>query len=301
MNAKRERIQSEIASFALYSEERIQVDPEFIHIEDIKSRAELFDWRIGIHAHPEMFQLLYLQSGEARVYLDGYSQYMEGPCVVTIPHSVVHGFDFVTQDTLGFVVTISHLVLLEERFVRSYPFTEEMMRRGNVIALAGSAETLRFLNQVMLQLQEEYAKRPIGNTPMFEWLVYCLLLKLGRCLEFVQKPAPESGYEVRHRELCELVERHFREHLPNDFYAEKLCTTVSNLNRICRASTGKTIGQLIQERLTLEAQCRLVYSSKPISLVAYDLGFADPAYFSRFFKRRVGVSPRAFRERRNQG
>jgi AraC family transcriptional activator of pobA len=44
----------------------------------------------------------------------------------------------------------------------------------------------------------------------------------------------------------------------------------------------------------------LIYSSAPVSLIAYELGFSDPAYFSRFFKRRIGTTPSVFREHREQ-
>jgi AraC family transcriptional activator of pobA len=47
-----------------------------------------------------------------------------------------------------------------------------------------------------------------------------------------------------------------------------------------------------QDRLALEAQRMLIYSSAPVSLIAYELCFSDPAYFfSRFFKRRIGTTP----------
>jgi AraC family transcriptional activator of pobA len=53
--------------------------------------------------------------------------------------------------------------------------------------------------------------------------------------------------------------------------------------------------QLIQERLLIEAQRQLRYTSMTVAEVAYYLGFDDPAYFSRFFARGAGRSPRAFK------
>ncbi|MEJ2037048.1 MAG: helix-turn-helix domain-containing protein, partial [Maritimibacter sp.] len=59
--------------------------------------------------------------------------------------------------------------------------------------------------------------------------------------------------------------------------------------------TGKTAGALIQDRLTLEAQRLLTYTNASAAMVASELGFQDPAYFARFFKRRTGLSPIGFR------
>jgi AraC family 4-hydroxyphenylacetate 3-monooxygenase operon regulatory protein len=57
---------------------------------------------------------------------------------------------------------------------------------------------------------------------------------------------------------------------------------------------------LIQQRLALEARRRLVFLAHPVNGICTELGFKDPAYFSRFFRRHCGMSPNEFR-RRNAG
>jgi AraC family transcriptional activator of pobA len=56
--------------------------------------------------------------------------------------------------------------------------------------------------------------------------------------------------------------------------------------------------QLIHQRLLLEAKRNLVYTSMTVAQVADSLGFSEAAYFSRFFRRATGLSPRAFRDQR---
>lgn len=292
--------QPPISTYALYSEAQSLSDPEFIHIEDIKSRARLFDWTINIHVHPKMFQLVYVQSGPARVHIDGAEQAVEAPCIISVPPSVVHGFEFVREVTVGYVVTVSQLMLLEEQFQRDFPFHEEMMRSAQIISLRNQTEDVEFIDQVVRQLDQEYHNHRTGKKQMFEWLLYSLLLKLGRNVQASHKSTEESRYEERYRKLCQLIEQHYREHQPSSFYASQLRTTAIGLNRACNALAGKSLTDLLHDRLILEAQRLLIYSSVPVSLIGYDLGFGDPAYFSRFFKRIVGVSPRAFREMRDR-
>jgi AraC family transcriptional activator of pobA len=55
--------------------------------------------------------------------------------------------------------------------------------------------------------------------------------------------------------------------------------------------------QLIHARILLEAKRQLHYTDAPVHTVATELGFQDAAYFTRFFSRRVGISPRVFRQR----
>ena len=77
---------SGISTYSLYSEAPSLKDPEFFHIEDIKSRARLFNWNIGIHSHPRMFQLVYVHSGAVRAHLDGQEHAFEGPCLLPFLH-----------------------------------------------------------------------------------------------------------------------------------------------------------------------------------------------------------------------
>jgi AraC family transcriptional activator of pobA len=70
--------------------------------------------------------------------------------------------------------------------------------------------------------------------------------------------------------------------------------TPTQLNRVCRQVLGCTALAVLHARLLLEAQRELAYTTMPIKQVALDLGFADAAYFSRFFQRAVGVSPSAW-------
>jgi len=69
------------------------------------------------------------------------------------------------------------------------------------------------------------------------------------------------------------------------------------IDHACVAMTGQTPIQLLNARILLEAKRQLLYTSQPIGRIAYTLGFDDAAYFTRFFSRRAGLSPRAFRTR----
>ena len=92
-----------------------------------------------------------------------------------------------------------------------------------------------------------------------------------------------------------LLDRHFREHRPVQSYADTMGLTAGQLSRICREVLGMSSLDVINARLLHEAQRDLVYTSSSIKQLAGELGFEDDAYFSRFFKRHTGLSPREFR------
>src|SRR5690606_10581475 len=90
----------------------------------------------------------------------------------------------------------------------------------------------------------------------------------------------------------QLVEKHFREHWNSSDYCSQLGVTQRRLLMACKHVTGKFPKTLIHERLMREAHTLLIYSNKSISEIAYALGFDSAAYFSHFYKRYAGVSPR---------
>ena len=98
------------------------------------------------------------------------------------------------------------------------------------------------------------------------------------------------------REFETLVDKHYAtKHHPKD-YAPLLNITPNHLNEVCKNTIGKTAGELIRERILLEAKRLLLFSNQSIAEVAYSLQFEDNAYFSRFFKKYTAQTPDSFRK-----
>lgn len=92
------------------------------------------------------------------------------------------------------------------------------------------------------------------------------------------------------------IEQKFRTlHSPGE-YAALLNSSTALLNRAAKAYFHKTLSQLIADRVILEAKRELYLTSKPVKLIAYELGFNDEFYFSRYFKNKLKISPQFFRD-----
>ena len=78
-------------------------------------------------------------------------------------------------------------------------------------------------------------------------------------------------------------------------YAEKLHVTERCLSDATRMATGLTTTELVHQRVVLEAKRMLAHSALNVTSIAIRLGFEDPSYFSRFFRKYVGLSPRDFK------
>jgi AraC family transcriptional regulator, transcriptional activator of pobA len=80
-------------------------------------------------------------------------------------------------------------------------------------------------------------------------------------------------------------------------YAEELHISQGHLVRVCQTIAGKNPKDIVTDYFIREAQMDLTNVDKTIAQVAYDLSFDDPAYFARLFKKKMGHSPKAFREK----
>lgn len=93
-----------------------------------------------------------------------------------------------------------------------------------------------------------------------------------------------------------LIENHYKNEKLISFYAEQLNISANYLNILCKKNLNVSATMLIHERLILEMKKMLLTTEKPIKSIAFDLGFFDVPYFSKFFKKYTSITPNEFRK-----
>lgn len=278
-----------IAEFALYGEHERTIAPEFVHIEPISDRSSLYEWTISPHSHPGIFQLLLVTGGEGQL-ADGEGEVPLAPGeAALVPGGVVHAFRF-APDTQGWVLSVADALLDDPR-----------LAAFGVSALVRGGKALRLpLGSLAASLMEQiYARRGLPDAATLAALA--LVLALAEEAAATQAAATSGPVDRRLllvRRFTGLVEARHRQHWPVARYATELGCTAQTLTRACRHVTGKSPGDIALDRLLREAMRALTFTAAGVAQVAEDLGFADPAYFSRFFKSRAGVEPSRFRRER---
>lgn len=270
-----------IPTYALYGETDSDRRQDWLHWETIQARSRLHDYRIAPHRHEQFFQLLHLTAGQGEVTLDGDRFELPPESVVVVSAGTVHGYSFST-DVRGLVVT------LMERDLEALglPRPDPMVIRSNSRDIAMALERLTV-----------EADRPgAGHDVAMRAHLMLLLVALRRA---GTQNASERLEADRARQLTlvfrDQVEQRFRHTRRVADYANAVGISQTHLNRVCRQVLGRSALAVIEQRIALEARRQLLFSTLSVKQIGAELGYDDPAYFTRFVTRIFGTAPSRLR------
>lgn len=288
----------QIPRFDLYEEEvEAAREPDFLHIETIYARSHLHGWRIQPHRHDALLQLLIATGGGGTLTIDGEEVAFEAPWVVALPPTIVHGFAF-REDVEGFVLTTS-----EDFFLSScMPDPDLSVAFGSplMIALPGGpgGEIVNAFEKIMAEFA---GARPRRTEALAAWLKLLLvLIDRARALDPASATPIPPHRKASYLRFRQRLEREWRSERSVGSYARALGMTTSGLNAACKRASGTTAGQAIRHRVLVEAKRQLTYTRMSVTEIAYDLGFSEPAYFTRAFRKATGEAPSQYRASRMQ-
>lgn len=209
----------------------------------------------------------------------------------------VHSWNF-TGATDGYIVNFSDKLfqsfLLNPDYLEKFSFFSGSSSEGVLKIPPVAGEKIAALFESILSATKKSHTLPDMDK------VRILLLHLFTLIE-EEIPAPATGSVPRQKMLLlrnfrKLIEKHYKNmKLPRE-YAELLYITPNHLNALCQDLVGKTAGEVIRERVLLEAKRLLTNLNITAAEIAYTLNFQDNSYFSRFFRKYTGQTPETFRK-----
>ena len=224
-----------------------------------------------------------------------------GPCLLGLPALVPHGFRF-APDIHGTVLTVleRHLAQLLQT---AAPLAARLQQPLALHWAGADATALAQADAVadaVAALRSEFHGTGGWRDLALDAALLHLAVLLGRLAPPLAEaagtaaapPARALGHVQRYRALVEL---RFRQQPTLAALAGSLGITPTQLNRVCHQVLGHSALGVVHDRLVLEAQRDLAYTTLAIKQIALGLGFADAGYFSRFFQRHTGHSPTAWR------
>ena len=237
--------------------------------------------------------MFHVANGRGTIMIQNRAVQFSAPCALIVPAGEADGFHF-DPNASGTAITIT-AIYLDSLLEREQHFAS--LFAGPVIVPLASEQ----LTWPLTRLAQELSSAGIAHTAAAESHLLNILVQCVRALEqsrAIQTAHPKAATTLVTR-FRELIEEHYRENKPLAEYAQGLSVTQTRLREACMMVTGTSPNHLIQQRILLEAQRALLNSTLSIAQTAYYLGFNDPAYFSRFFTKATGQSPRQFRVKPN--
>lgn len=281
--------------YGLYGE-RDQLLPDFLHIETIEFRTTLNQNLIQDHIHLNLFQVFILQQGIIEFTLNKNVRTVEGPIIILVPENTSHGMK-VIKKAIGKVITLSSELM--ETYFDINPIAR--LTYGSSIVLTPDSEDSDFINILRFSsiVLKEFEAESIEKRTILQGLSKILLSLIYRisCKHSETIKTSEKHQSIYFNQFLKSIKLSNNPAKKVTDYSAELGITPSHLNRTCNAVTGNSALQLIHAFFIREAEKKLFGNDLPISEIAYLLNFEDPAYFSRFFKKHTGLSPREYKKK----
>lgn len=286
--------------------QRTAHQPSASHLYDPRGGDEAFCvQRLSVEDGPwepprtNFFTVLRIESGEGRFWADAGCHPFQSDCLLFFvpyqhirlePAAPVRGWslqfhaNFLCVETFHAEVGCSGVLFND-------PYS--------IPAVELEAASREEIDRLIRGVEREAAERNLASDEVILSHLKVLLILATRLK--LRRAAGDAGAAADLRdpvlqELRELIERHYCTlHAPAD-YARLLHMTPKALGRRVRARLGKTLTDLIRERILTHAKWQLLHTLKPVKEIAREVGFADELYFSRLFKKATGLSPTFFRE-----
>ena len=249
--------------------------------------------------HNNYYSLIWLTEGSGRVRAD-FSEYDFGPDTL-LAFAPYQPFMLSTQHVRGAVVHFHSdffCIHKHQSEVACHGVLFNNIYQPPFVSVDDTAAATFY--QIIQQMRAEMQNPALAQ---YELLISYLkiLLITGSRLKVEQQPEAQAAMSDQKQpfilaNLKDAIEKNFKKKHSAGEYADELNISARALAKATKAYYNKTVTDLISERIIIEAKRELYLTSKTIKEIAYELGYQDEYYFSRFFKVNTDVSPQMYRE-----
>ena len=262
-----------------------------IMVDDLASYLARNENLVFPHRH-NFYHFVLFTKGAGKHIIDFETFVIEDWQIYFMAPGQIHTWEF-EGDMQGFVVNFHHdffkNLLLRPDYLLNFSFLSGLVR-DEVFVIE---EHLR--NKVVSILSD--IKDNVDKLELVRISLLYLFHLLAGQREHVVTVETNAYNHTLLRNFMSLIEQNYKTlRLPKD-YAALLYITPNHLNALCKELLGQASGELIRNRIMLEAKRLLVIKDYSVSEIAYTLNFNDNSYFTKFFKKIEGITPEEFRKK----
>lgn len=207
----------------------------------------------------------------------------------------VHSWSF-EGETDGYVINFSEQLfehfLLNSHYTDAFPFFQGVADDCVITPDADTfAEAKAIVKKIVTEVHGEKQPADLVRVYLIE-----LFILVGRSVSKDEQNAGKPQNQLLLHNFRKLVDLHYAEkRLPKD-YAALLYITPNHLNALSKDLLGRSAGEVIRDRILLEAKRLLINADISIADIAAKLSFTDSSHFTKFFKKYTGTTPEGFRK-----
>lgn len=247
----------------------------------------------------EMYSLGLVVKGEAEFVVGLENYQLKAPYIVMVAPDEVRNWILnkgaIETKSLFFTEDFVVSGLIDTLFLKKFSF----YKRNGQHAIPLNPDDLAVIQALLLQIEHKKNSDLPNKLESIQALLRALLLEIEGLYDLKTKKEHNTysrSYYLTEK-FKELLAENFTEHREVHFYAEKLFITAKHLSQIVKNETGKTVSEVINEIVCLEAKVLLQTKALSIAEISVHLNFATATFFGKFFKRNTGMSPLEYRKR----
>ena len=167
-------------------------------------------------------------------------------------------------------------------------------KRSNAVVRIGErAKMASMFIKAIRHILDENAENPYKSKIVQH--VMMAIFYSSENLSRTEVEKPRTNADILSKEFLALAKEHFREERQLKFYADKMCITPRYLSRVVKECTQFSAADWIERFVVLEARALLKSTNMTVQQISDELNFPSQTFFGKYFKRRVGLSPKEYR------
>jgi AraC family transcriptional regulator, transcriptional activator of pobA len=247
------------------------------------------------HKH-SFYHLVYFSIGSGNHSIDFVNFSVEAGQIYFMNPGQVHSWNFSAKPD-GYIVNFSeqyiNALIANSRYTDQFSFFSGIANQ-QVISIPKEERTR--IEEILKTVVQEGNSQNILKDDFARTALIQLFIFVSRYTNFEDGKEKSNYNSVVLHNFQRLIEQHYKEKKLTKDYAAILFVTPNHLNAVSKDATGRSAGELIRDRILLEAKRLLINAKMSISEIAFELDFKDNSYFTKFFKKYEGVAPETFRK-----